>query len=118
LWAAGAVAAGVGIGFTLGANSASDKVAAARASSASPDSACFGSNSADCTARREAYDNRVHDTNLAVGSFIGATALLVAGSVAFWSWPRSAAGSTRASGPTIAPIFGRHGSGLELRQEF
>lgn len=118
-WAAAAVAGTIGVGFTLGANSAADEVASARAGSPNPDSACFGaSSSAGCAARAEADGDRVHDTNLAVGSFIGAGALLVVGTVAFFAWPGSRSGSSRGSARSIGPIFGKQGNGLEPRQEF
>ena len=70
--------------------------------------------------RRDAYDSRVRDTNIAVGSFIGAGALLLGGTLAFFAWPSaSSSGNNRGSrGPIIVPIFGKQERGLELRQEF
>ncbi|CAN5800328.1 hypothetical protein BH11MYX4_BH11MYX4_23130 [soil metagenome] len=120
MWAGAAIAAGVGVGFTLAANSASEKVVTARAASPDADWACGGSASADCMTRRDAYDSRVRDTNIAVGSFIGAGALLLGGTLAFFAWPSaSSSGNNRGSrGPIIVPIFGKQERGLELRQEF
>jgi len=94
MWAGGAIATGVGVGFTLGANSASDKVTTARSGLPNADSACFGSTSADCITRRDAYDSRVRDTNIAVGSFVGAAALLIAGTVAYFARPSASSGNT------------------------
>ncbi len=52
LWAGAAVGAGLGIGFTLAANNASDKVASARADPRIRTAACFGVTSADCQGRK------------------------------------------------------------------
>ncbi|CAN5912611.1 hypothetical protein BH11MYX4_BH11MYX4_36560 [soil metagenome] len=117
LWAGAAISAGVGVGFTLGANSAADKVSAARAGSASPDTACFGVTSVECQGRKDAESSRATDTNVAVGSFIGAGALLVVGTVAFF-WPASRNSSTGGGRPSLAPVIGKQWQGLVLEQEF
>ena len=117
LWAGAAVSAGLGVGFTLGANSASDKVAAARAGSANPDTACFGVASTECQSRKDDEGRRASDTNVAVGSFIGAGALLVAGTVAFF-WPASRNGSAGGSRRSVTPVVGKQWQGLVLEQEF
>lgn len=116
----GALGVGAGVAggvFTASANSASDRLADLRARSADPDNACLSASTPDCDARTEAASDRTRNTNLAVGSFVGAGVLMAGGAIAFFAWPSSGQ-ANRGRAPVVAPMVGKNVQGVFLTKEF
>lgn len=115
LWGGAVLAAGAGTYFTIAANRAASDIDDVRARTANPDGACVGISSPDCSTRQEAADDRVMNSNLALGSFVGAGALLVGGALAFFAWPKSKDSST---GVGVSPIVTSTTWGLGFGRAF
>ena len=114
MWGGALVAGGAGAYFTIAANRAAGDLDDIRGRSSNPDGACVNASSPDCATRRDATDDRVSSSNLAVGMFIGAGALAVGGAVAFFMWPKR---DTR-SATTFTPIVTRDAWGVGFGREF
>jgi hypothetical protein len=107
----GLVGVGLGVGFTMGANKASDDVA--KLSTGLADDACARTASGDCDALKKAGENRVRNSNVAVGSYIAGGALLTAGVAAYLFWPKASTQSAK-----VLPWIGTGVAGITYGKEF
>ncbi|MCL2726594.1 MAG: hypothetical protein FWD69_19415 [Polyangiaceae bacterium] len=110
LLAAGLVGVGLGIGFTVGANKASNDVT--RLSTGLPDACSRGTNG-NCDSLKKSDEARMRDSNLAVGSYIAGGALLTAGVATYLFWPKASTHSAR-----VVPWVGKDVAGLTYGKEF
>jgi hypothetical protein len=113
----GLLGIGLGVGFTLAANSASDDLEKAKVATGGED-ACTGLATPDCTARSTASDDLRRNTNLARGMYIGGGALLVGGVVAFLVWPKAGVAEKSSAQPRVAPWFSADTLGLSYGRDF
>lgn len=118
LVAVGLVGLGLGVGFTAGANSASDDLARAKASAGpNADQACASVRTSECDARAQAADDLARNTNVARAMFIGGTVAVVGGVIAFFVWPKTKE-SRAPETSRIAPLIGSGFLGLSYGRNF
>ncbi|MCL2724876.1 MAG: hypothetical protein FWD69_10615 [Polyangiaceae bacterium] len=113
LLAAGLVGVGLGIGFTVGANKASNDVTKLSTTFGVETYSCTGVTSADCDSLKHSTTTRTRDSNLAVGSYVVGGALLTAGVVTYLFWPKASTQSAK-----VVPWVGKDVTGLTYGKEF
>ncbi|WP_394823083.1 hypothetical protein [Pendulispora albinea] len=113
LMVAGVATAIAAVGFTVAANSSSDKAAEQRA--ASDPSACWDVSSAACSALKSDADAWVRNSNIARGLWIGAGAALVGGATLLIVARPKTPQSTQA---IILPAVGKEAASVHVHLRF
>ena len=118
LVALGVVGVGLGIGYTVAANNASRNLTDLSKAPGSNYS-CYGSSSSNgtCSSLAQYKSTRIHDRNIATGSFISGGMLLAAGVVSYLIWPKESSHSP-SSASSFVPWVGKDGVGLAYGKEF
>ncbi|WP_394829454.1 hypothetical protein [Pendulispora albinea] len=112
--AAGGAAVVAAIGFTVAANGKASELADARSENGV--SACFRTSSPACSSRSDLADARDRNSNLAVGLWIGAGALVAGGAALLvLAKPQERANVGR---PLVVPAVSHEGARIDFRLRF